>query len=469
MTSDAEINVLSFESAGNGLYYIKGYNGNYVGCGLPNSLVSTSEQNSSYSYTWQITVNSSGEATIYNAVNDRYLKYRSYVSGFKVFASSQSDAFNAKLYSHAGVAPTVEAPTFSPDGGMFTGSAVVTITSATEGATIYYTTDDTDPVVNSRATNTIANGGSVTLTESCTLKALAAKDGMAPSAIVSSQSFTINQAGGSGDFMLVTDASTLNAGDEIIFVSATSGSAYAMGDQSTNNRPGVSVTVNSGPSVSDADDIETFTLEGGTGAWYFKANKLTSGYLYAASSGSNYLRTEETADNNAKATISIDSNVASITFQGTNTRNQLKYNSQNHIFSCYASGQQPVYIYRRTTTPKVETPVFSPAPENGPFTSAQSVTISCETPGAAISYRISTDNGTTWSSWTPWTDGTPLIVSQTTMIEAKATLADYDDSDVAEATYTIDLSPTLTVEPNVVNINDPDNATRTGTFTVTWA
>ena len=245
-------------------------------------------------------------------------------------------------------------------------------------------------------------------------------------------------------------------------MSATSGSAYAMGDQSTNNRPGVSVTVNSGHSVSDADDIETFTLEGGTGAWYFKANKLTPGYLYAASSGSNYLRTEETADNNAKATISIDSNVASITFQGDNTRNQLKYNSQNHIFSCYASGQQPVYIYRRTTTPKVDAPVFSPEP--GEYPSAQEVTISCPTDGATIHYTYNGGSEQTGSS--PIT----LNVNSFATIVAWATLDGYEDSKQVTATYTINLTPSLTASPNPLNINDDNTSSgRTGDFTVEGA
>lgn len=355
---------------------------------------------------------------------------------------------------------SVKEPVFDPDGGTFAGSVDVTITSETAGATIYYTIDGTDPVV-SRSTNSIQNGGTVTLTGDCTLKAMASLNGV-NSDIVTSQSFTINQASGSGDFMLVTDASTLNAGDEIIFVSATSGSAYAMGDQSTNNRPGVSVTVNSGPSVSDADDIETFTLEGGTGAWYFKANKLTPGYIYAASSGSNHLKTEATADNNAKATISITSNVATITFQGTNTRNLLRYNSSSKLFSCYASGQQPVYIYRRTTTPKVATPTFSPEP--GEYPSVQEVTISCETPGATIHY--------TYNGGPEQTGNSPITlnVNSNATIVAWATLADYEDSDPVTATYTIKLTPTLTASPNPLNIND-DNTSggRTGSFTVEGA
>ncbi len=170
VTSDAEINVLSLESAGNGLYYIKGYDGNYVGCGLPNSLVSTSEQNSSYSYIWQITVNSSGEATIYNAVNDRYLKYRSSVSGFKAYASSQSDAYNAKLYSHAGVAPTPELSVnpssldiTSPYNSNGTGTFTVTGSNLTGDVSVTPSTGFTVDPTSISAANA-ANGVPVTVT-----------------------------------------------------------------------------------------------------------------------------------------------------------------------------------------------------------------------------------------------------------------------------------------------------------------
>ena len=170
VTSEAEINVLSLESAGNGLYYIKGSDGNYVGCGLPNSLVSHSEQNSSYSYTWQITVNNSGEATIYNAVNDRYLKYRSSVSGFKAYASSQSDAYNAKLYSHAGVAPTPELSVnpssldiTSPYNSNGTGTFTVTGSNLTGDVSVTPSTGFTVDPTSISAANA-ANGVPVTVT-----------------------------------------------------------------------------------------------------------------------------------------------------------------------------------------------------------------------------------------------------------------------------------------------------------------
>ena len=44
-----------------------------------------------------------------------------------------------------GEAPSVSAPTFSPEGGKYSEAQTVTISCATEGATIFYTLDGTDP------------------------------------------------------------------------------------------------------------------------------------------------------------------------------------------------------------------------------------------------------------------------------------------------------------------------------------
>lgn len=440
VTDDSEINILTFESAGNGLYYIKGSDGNYWGCLSTMLSTSPTKPEDNNKYKWQISVATNGDATIMNAGNTNYpyLKYRADARGFKIYSASQSDAYNGKLYSHAGEMPTVEAPTFSPDGGAFTGSVDVTITSPTEGVTIYYTTDGTDPVVN-RSTSSIENGGTVTLTQNGTLKAIATLNGV-NSPIATSQSYTVTSGGGSGDFTLVTDVDDLSAGDEIIFVnSGSAGSAFAMSTtQNSNNRGTTSVTVadnNGTKTVVPSSDTEVFTLESG---WYFKTHD--NKYIYAASSSSNYLRTQDNKDNNAKATIEVTSaGVATIKFQGTNTRNLLSYNSSNKIFSCYSSSQQPVYIYHRSGTPKVKTPTFSPEP--GTYTSAQTVTISSATEGATIVYSV--NNGEMQSALSPVT----ITVNSTSTIEAYATLTDYEDSEVATATYTINLTPTMTVAP----------------------
>ena len=65
----------------------------------------------------------------------------------------------------------VAAPTFSPASGTFTGSAAVTISDATGGSTIYYTTDGSTPKAGVGTTQQYT--GTITLTKSTALKAIA--------------------------------------------------------------------------------------------------------------------------------------------------------------------------------------------------------------------------------------------------------------------------------------------------------
>ncbi len=80
---------------------------------------------------------------------------------------------------------TAAAPAFNPDGGAHPGFSVnVTITCATDGATIHYTNNGNEPTTNSA---TVASGGSVSLSLPGTLKAKAWKTGMHPSAVKSAR------------------------------------------------------------------------------------------------------------------------------------------------------------------------------------------------------------------------------------------------------------------------------------------
>ncbi|MDB6040976.1 MAG: hypothetical protein JWM99_4817, partial [Verrucomicrobiales bacterium] len=81
--------------------------------------------------------------------------------------------------------PTVATPIISPAGGTFTNSQSVSITTATPGAEVRFTTDGSDPVATSPL-----YGSAITLTNSTTLKAKAFMGGMTASATAST-SFTI--------------------------------------------------------------------------------------------------------------------------------------------------------------------------------------------------------------------------------------------------------------------------------------
>lgn len=127
-----------------------------------------------------------------------------------------------------------------------------------------------------------------------------------------------------------------------------SGYNYALStNQKTNNRGQVAIT-KEGDNVTLNDEVQVLTLEAGAVDNTYAFNT-GSGYLYAASSSSNYLKTQTSNDKNSSWAITIDDNgVATIKAQGSNTRNWLMYNAANNgqLFSCYGSGQSGVSLYK---------------------------------------------------------------------------------------------------------------------------
>ena len=98
-------------------------------------------------------------------------------------------------------------------------------------------------------------------------------------------------------YTLVTNIDQVVSGKHyIIASSAENGPAYAMGAQNTNNRVGVAVTV-SEANITQTGNVYEFVINGPNDGKYTIYDKINSGYLYAASSGSNYLKTETELDN----------------------------------------------------------------------------------------------------------------------------------------------------------------------------
>ena len=153
-------------------------------------------------------------------------------------------------------------------------------------------------------------------------------------------------------YELVTDASTLKAGDKIIIVSSVKDVAMST-TQNGNNRGEIAITkLTNSISVTDSE-VQVLTVQDGnkTGTLAFYTG---AGYLYAASSSSNYLRTETALSDNSSWSITIDENgIATIIAQGTNSKNKIQYNQSSSIFACYASDsttQKGVNIYRATSS-----------------------------------------------------------------------------------------------------------------------
>lgn len=148
-------------------------------------------------------------------------------------------------------------------------------------------------------------------------------------------------------YTLVTDASTLKMGDKVIIAAANAD--FAIGStQNTGNRPAAAVTKKNNTIVNPGEDVQVFTLEAGTNSNTYAFNT-GSGYIYAASSSGNQLKTQTTNNDNGSWTISCTAKgVATIKASGKNTHNLLKYNnsnSSNLLFSCYEKGQNDIAIF----------------------------------------------------------------------------------------------------------------------------
>lgn len=365
-------------------------------------------------------------------------------------------AYAADVVLHQTPMEQVATPTFNPVEGTYTEAQDVEIACTTEGATIYYTTDGTDPTENSTVyTEAIA------ISETTTVKALAVKEGMNNSEIASAiYTITITPPVQETSYTLITHNNALIAGDKYIVVGIKGETYKALGKQATNNRPAVTVspsndTISVIPaSAADEDAVYELTLGQENDKWTFY-DAVNEGYLYAASSSANHLKTQAENNANGQWTIEIaSSGVATIKAQGTNTRNWLRLNNNGSPFSCYASGQMDVYLYKAgdvptppTPTENVATPTFSPVA--GSYTSAQTVSIACTTEGATIYYTL---DGTT-----PTTESTvyaeAFTVSETTTVKAFAVKEGMLDSEVATATYTI-IEPMTIAAARALAINE---------------
>lgn len=156
-----------------------------------------------------------------------------------------------------------------------------------------------------------------------------------------------NPSVGEGDAVLVKDVKELKENDQIIIVASKYN--YALGTtQNKNNRAQSSITKD-GDYVSFDNNTQVITITKG------KLNNtyglyVDNGYLCSASSSSNYLRTEATLTNNSSWSITFSGEEARLVSQGNYTRNILRYNQGSSLFGCYATGQEPVSIYKISTS-----------------------------------------------------------------------------------------------------------------------
>ena len=288
----------------------------------------------------KVTLNQNGDYTV-----------EAFALGMDDYAKSDAAGLNFRIELAAGV------PTFSVEEGTYPEAQTIALAPGEGGEKVFYTINDgteqqyIEPIkleeegiykiaAYTAATETLAKSASVTKTY-----------------IIN---FPLDEP-----YILCEDAAWLTEGANIIFASSVAaGEQKAMSKlQKTNNRGAASVTIgsafNAGKEtvgiVSKDADVAVFIVGKSNGHITFysgdsknEENNEVAGYLYAAGSKSNILKTQKIVDSNAEWTVSVAADgAATIKAQGTNSRNLMQYNpnNSNPMFSCYTGGQDPIYIY----------------------------------------------------------------------------------------------------------------------------
>jgi uncharacterized repeat protein (TIGR03803 family) len=363
--------------------------------------------------------------------------------------------------------PTVAAPVFSPAAGTYSSAQTVTVTSATNGASVAYTTDGSTPAESGGTVthgSLLSNGGSVAVGGTSTLVALAFKTGLADSAVVTSV-YSLNLPG-------VVSAPTFNPApgtypttQTVTITSVTSGASIAYTtDGSMPTVSGGIVThgtlYSSAVSVGNNETIKAIAFENGlanstvaAGAYAIQAAVPTFGTysgnvvvttIFSSTSGASIAYTTD----GSTPTESGGTVTHGLLYSGavypiaTTTINAIAFDS-GLADSAVASN---VYTIE-TPLPQVAPPTFGPTA--GTYANAQSVTLATTTSGATIAYT--TDGSTPAESAGTITHGIfysgAVTISATGTLTAIAFETGYADSTATSGLYTIGTPPPQVAAP----------------------
>jgi hypothetical protein len=278
-------------------------------------------------------------------------------------------------YTHGGTTNQVAAPQFSPPGGTYTSAQTVTITTATTGATIHYTTNGTTPTATSPAYT-----GPVTISATSTLQAIATKTGLTNSTVTTA-TYTIGTGGDGGG-----SCSTADYTCSVTGISAT--------QAKVSFKPTVTSTlVDLHFTISGLE--QDFRMTNNAGTWEWTIGNLSSGTV--------------------------------VTYWFTYNKNGAN------------QGDTPKYTYTHGGGggggggggTQVATPVLSAPP--GTYNGGVIVNITTTTAGAVIHYAL---GGATPTAASP-TYTAPISLTANQTVKAMAVKSGLTDSGVAGGAYTL--------------------------------
>ena len=259
-----------------------------------------------------------------------------------------------------------------------------------------------------------------------------------------------------GNYVRINDLNNLTEGAYVVFAARFDENAtsyYAMSNTSSGKPEGVLFT----STTADENEVLPASIVDEEDSYYWTVGVTANGYIFTNANGELIGYTSSTnfatGGDNTEWSIELStagdgamvpeytgfvvSNVNNSTraFALNNNHNFGPYSTQNLNGSSYnfyldlfvkTEGGDP-------PTPTVATPTFTPA--SGTYYEVQNVSIECATDGASIYFTLDgTDPDESSALYSA-----PLTIDATTTIKAIAIMEGYNDSDIAEATYTIQM------------------------------
>ncbi len=397
-----------------------------------------------------------------------------------IWGDKKTESFSYDNYSGATVY-TVSTPVITPASGTYEDEQTVTITCATSGATIYYTTDGSTP----SQLSTVYTAPFV-VSENTVIQAKA-YNGDEQSATATAN-INIGTSGGDGEvvvgegtFKLITSASDLEAGKRYLIVGKNSGTLYAYNGQDSGKGKAKAVTATDNViNLNDGSNTAVPVVIGGsTNNWTIYD---TASAVYLAGVGGNSLafESETTAATTQWTLNSMNASSGESELKNNGYEMYLQFNTGSNIFRCYSGGQKDIYFYKeQESASSVPTPTFSPAA--GSYDEALTVTISCTDAEAAIYYTLDGTNPTSES--TLYTS--PITIEESCYLKAvaikgeessKIGVAEYvilTDDDIEESTLQFQRVTTVTPGKRYMIVYDIDGTLKaqnpeTGTATYSY-
>jgi hypothetical protein len=356
--------------------------------------------------------------------------------GFTGGTGGSSAIQNIKTWTFTSSTTQIAAdPVFSPLPGTYTSTQNVALSSATPGATIYYTVDGSTPTHSS----SVYSAPIVVSAASLTIRALASASGYQDSPIV--MGAYVIQTAATATPTFSPAAGTYSAAQSVAISDTTPGAVIYYTTNGT--APTTSSAVYSTEiSVSANTTVEALAVAPGF------AQSAVASAAYVIQAGATATPTFSPAAGTYSAAQSVaisDSTPGAVIYYTTNgttpTTSSAVYSSAITVSAnttveavavapgfAQSAVASAAYVIQAGAT---ATPTFSPAA--GTYTAAQSVAISDSTSGAAIYY---TTNGTTPTTGSA-VYSSAITVSASSTLEALAIAPGLTQSAVASAAYVI--------------------------------